>query len=314
MTTAPEPQAARAVMMIRPASFAANPQTAASNAFQARVGISSGSEVQTQARTEFEGLAQALTHAGVDVRVFDDTHEPCKPDAVFTDNWVSFHADGSVVLYPMLARNRRLERRPELVERLAALGSFRITRVVDLSAHEVSEEYLEGCGSLVLDRTHRLAYACLSPRTHLSALGDFAQQLDYEVVSFDATDSGGVAIYHTNVMMCLGADFTVVCSESIRDEQSRTAVHRHLSDTGHELIDISLAQVGSFAGNMLPLESTSGTPLIAMSSAAWSCLGTRQRARLERHGQIVTSPIPTIEHFGGGSVRCMLADIHLPTR
>lgn len=301
-------------MMIRPAAFAANPLTAPSNAFQRSADACAGGEVQTRVLSEFEGLAQALTYAGVDVRVFDDTPEPPKPDAVFADNWVSFHADGSVVLYPMLAENRRLERRPELIERLAAVASLRVARVVDLSGHEATGEYLEGNGSLVLDRAHRLAYACLSPRTHLAALGDFAQQLDYEVVSFEATDDSGMAIYHTNVMMCLGADFAVLCGEAIRDDNTRAAVHRRLADTGHELIDISLAQAGSFAGNMLALESAAGSALIAMSSAAWSCLDGRQRGRLERHGQILASPIPTIEHLGGGSVRCMLADIHLPAR
>ncbi len=310
----PEPQSARAVMMIRPARFAANPQTAASNAFQARAPASADSDVRQQALLEFEALAQALADAGVEVCAFEDSPEPPKPDAVFADNWVSFHADGTAVLYPLLAPNRRAERRPELLERLSAMQGFRIDRVVDLSSHEAAGEYLEGNGSLVLDRVNHLAYACLSPRTHLNALGDFAQQLDYEVVSFDAFDGAGIPIYHTNVMMCLGAGFAVICSESIEDAQRRAAIHSILLDTQHEVIELSRAQILAFAGNMLALESGTGTPLIAMSSAAWACLERQQRRQLERHGSILATPIPTIEHFGGGSVRCMLADIHLPHR
>lgn len=312
-TNPPEPQSARGVLMIRPAGFAGNPQTAASNAFQsAPAAVTLG--VQQQALMEFESLVQALTQAGVDVCVFDDTPQPQKPDAVFADNWVSFHADATAVLYPMLPPNRRPERRTELLERLAATRGYRIDRVVDLSGHEEAGEYLEGSGSLVLDRPNRLAYVCLSPRTHLNALGDFAQQLDYQIVSFDAHDAQGVPIYHTNVMMCVGADFAVVCGESIVDEQRRAAVRKRLADTGHELVELTQAQMASFAGNMLALENQAGEPVIAMSSAAWSCLDAAQRARLERHGRIVAAPIPTIEHFGGGSVRCMLADIHLPRR
>ncbi len=316
MLVAPTPQSAlaRAVMMVRPAHFAGNPETAASNAFQARVTASTGREASHLALGEFEALVQALMFAGVEVCVFDDTPEPVKPDAVFADNWVSFHADGSAVLYPLLAENRRTERRVELLQRLTTDWSWRIARIVDLSGHELSGAYLEGSGSLVLDRVNRFAYACISPRTHLAVLGDFAQQLDYEPVTFEAVDGAGVPVYHTNVMMCLGADFAVLCTDSIRDDRSRQAVLRRLRETAHEVIEISLGQVAAFAGNMLALADRAGEPLIAMSSSAWSCLNGPQRARLERHGGIVTSPIPTIEHYGGGSVRCMLADIHLPRR
>jgi hypothetical protein len=310
----PEPQAARAVMMIRPAAFAANPQTAASNAFQARGPASADGHVQTSALSEFEALAQALSGAGVEVCVFDDTPLPARPDAVFADNWVSFHADGTVVLYPLLAANRRSERRPELLQRLTEDGPWRIVRVVDLAGHEAAGAYLEGNGSLALDRSNRIAYACQSARTHPTALAEFARRLGYETVTFSATDPAGLAIYHTNVMMCVGSDFAVICAESIRDPRQCASVQRRLRDTGHEIIDISLAQVATFAGNMLALESRAGEPLIAMSAAAWSSLEARQCARLERHGRIVVSPIPTIERYGGGSVRCMLADIHLPRR
>jgi hypothetical protein len=311
--SAAEPQATRYVLMIRPAHFAGNPATAASNAFQARA-TDSPAGVHAGALMEFEALAQALSQAGVEIFVFDDTLEPHKPDAIFPDNWVSFHADGTAVLFPMMAENRRCERRLELLERLTAMHEFYISRAVDLTAHERNGEFLEGAGSLVLDRVNRLAYACLSPRTHLGPLGDFAQRLDYQIVSFEACDANGVPVYHTNVLMSVGPRFAVVCSESIRDVERRDAVRRILTDTGHELIELSFAQMGNFAGNMLALETQAGAGLIAMSSSAWTSLERGQRSSLERHGTIVTAPIPTIEHYGGGSVRCMLADIHLPRR
>lgn len=309
-----EPQSARSVLMLRPAFFSGNPATAASNAFQVHDATVANAAVHNEAEREFEALAQALLQAGVDVCVFDDTPQPHKPDAIFPNNWVSFHADGTVVLYPMLTENRRSERRTDLIERLAATHGFQVRRLIDLTAHERAGEFLEGTGSLVLDRVNRLAYAALSPRTQLDALGDFAQQLDYEIVSFEAHDAGGVAVYHTNVLMCVGPRFAVLCSETIRDEQRRAAVERILRETDHELIDISLAQMSRFAGNMLALENQAGAGVIAMSASAWASLQSGQRSRLERHGQILASPIPTIERFGGGSVRCMLAEIHLPRR
>ncbi len=308
----PEPQSARAVLMVRPARFGFNPQTAGSNVFQRELGPAGDAGRQSQVLGEFDGLATALDRAGVQVVVAEDSAVPIKPDAVFPNNWVSFHRDGTVVLYPMLAVNRRLERREDLVAQVAREGSYRIARTVDLSHREAEAKFLEGTGSLVLDRTSRIAYACLSPRTDLDVLGEFAQLLDYELMTFDAED-GGEPIYHTNVLMAVGTEFAVLCGESIANPGHRAAVRSKLVATGHEIIDISPEQMRRFAGNVLELDGARGK-LIAMSSAAWSAFDARQRRQLEGHGGIVSADIATIERLGGGSVRCMLAEIHLPPR
>jgi hypothetical protein len=300
--------------MIRPARFGANPGTLATNTFQARTVDEPLATIRQRAAQEFDATVAALSNAGVEVCVVDDTAEPEKPDAIFPNNWVSFHADGTAVLYPMLASNRRPERRLDLLEQLTSRHGFRISRAVDLSEHETTGGYLEGTGSLVLDRVNRLAFASLSPRTQLDPLGDFAQRLDYDVVSFEAFDENGVAPYHTNVLMCIGAQFAVLCTASIADEARRGAVTRILENSGHELIEIDPHQMKAFAGNMLELEDRSGRKLIAMSESARRSLDAQQGQRLERHGTIVAVPIPTIEKYGGGSVRCMLAEIHLPHR
>jgi hypothetical protein len=309
-----EPQCASSVLMIRPASFGTNPETADSNRFQARHQDAPEREIQRRACAEFDALAQTLTDAGVNVCIAQDSAQPPKPDAVFPNNWLSLHADGTVVLYPMLAASRRRERREELLAWLVRERGFRIGRTVDLTWHESKGQFLEGTGSLVLDRAHRFAFACLSPRTHLDPLGDFAQQLDYEIVTFEAGDAGGVAIYHTNVLMCVGERFAVLCGASIRDATRRAAVERILAESGHELIDIDFEQLAAFAGNMLELRSNAGAALIVLSASALGALTRAQRTGIEKHGRLVAVPIPTIEKYGGGSVRCMLAEIHLPRR
>jgi hypothetical protein len=312
-----EPQSAAAVLMIRPAHFGFNPETAPSNAFQHRPTSPAASgtppEIQREALREFDRLADRLQRAGVNVVVAHDTEEPVKPDAIFPNNWVSFHADGTVVLYPMLAPNRRAERRDDVIGEVTRQGGFRAARTVDLSHREARGQYLEGTGSLVLDRARHLAYANLSPRTDLDALGDFAQQLDYELVTFESADAAGKPVYHTNVMMAIGSGFTVVCGESIGDPERRGAVYSTLESGGREIIDITLAQMHAFAGNLLEL-APPGRTAIALSSTAWTSLDPAQRRALERHGGIVTAEIPVIERFGGGGVRCMLAEIHLPRR
>ena len=304
----PDRQCAAAVLMIRPARFGANPETAASNRFQQG---GAAQDAPLGARREFDGLAARLAHAGVAVHVVEDTPVPAKPDACFPNNWVSFHDDGSVVLYPLLAASRRLERRDEAIDVLRRAG-YRITRTIDLSGWEQRGEFLEGTGSLVLDRCHRIAYACWSPRTTPAALADFAARLGYRIVSFDARGPGDQAIYHTNVLMAIGARFAVLCADAIPDRAQREAVLRELEQSGHEPLVISVAQMNGFAGNLLALSAGDGGPLIAMSDAAWNCLAALERRTLERHGGIVTAPIPTIERHGGGSVRCMIAEVFLP--
>jgi hypothetical protein len=330
-----EAQTAAAVLMVRPAHFGFNRETAPSNAFQedpdrgpadaasadpagattaaglARPALAA--ELESLARAEFDAFAARLERAGVTVAVAADSDHPAKPDAIFPNNWVSFHADGTVVLYPLLAANRRAERREQLIEAAAAAGPFLIRRTVDLSAREREGKYLEGTGSLVLDRVHRLAYASLSPRTHLDALADFAHELDYELVTFESADRAGSPIYHTNVMLSIGRDFAIVCGASIGDARHREAVYGRLRATHHDIIEITFEQLHAFAGNALELTGRAGA-VIALSSAAWRSLDAAQRRALERHGEPVLGEIPLIERHGGGSVRCMLAEIHLPRR
>jgi hypothetical protein len=308
-----EPQSAGAVLMVRPARFGCNPQTAESNAFQAKPELLAGQDLQGVALREFHGLAEALERAGVEVLIAPDSEQPAKPDAIFPNNWVSFHHDGTVALYPMLAPNRRWERRDEILQQVVRNGGFRVSRTVDLTHRESEDKYLEGTGSVVLDRVHRVAYACSSPRTDLDVLGEFAQQLDYELMTFDAVDGGGAAIYHTNVLMAIGTGFAVVCSESIINDAHRAAVLSKLGTTGHAIVEITAAQMAQFAGNILELAAPKGR-IIALSTTALGCLGAAQRRALESQAALIPAEIPTIERIGGGGVRCMLAEIHLPKR
>jgi hypothetical protein len=311
MTMTTESQLASSVLMIRPTRFQSNPQTADSNAFQTAPDASPA-EQQRSALTEFESLVSVLRGAGIEVHVFDDTLEPHTPDSVFPNNWVSFHADGTVVLYPMEAENRRCERRPDVIERLDAELGFQVRQVVDLSHHEDAGHFLEGTGSMVLDRVNRVAYACLSSRTHLDVLGDFAQRMDYDVVAFEALDRHGVPIYHTNVLMAIGEKLAVICDAAIARDDQRAAVLERLESTGHELVSLDFDQLESFAGNMLELRAADGVPVIAMSQRAWDSLSAEQQARMGANGRVVTAAIDDIEDSAGGSVRCMLAEIHLP--
>jgi hypothetical protein len=302
-----ERQCAGAVLMVRPASFGANPETADSNRFQR---ADARPDDTMAALREFDGLAARLTAAGVDVQVAEDTLEPTKPDACFPNNWVSFHADGTAVLYPMMAPSRRAERRPELFDGLRRAG-YRIARTVDLSPLEARGEFLEGTGSLILDRPRRIAYACRSPRTTPAALAEFSAALGYRTVAFDALGPDGLPAYHTNVLMALGERFAVVCGVAIPDGKRRAAVLGELEASGRELIDIDVAEMNGFAGNLLALAAGSGAALIAISEAAWQALAPSKRRRLERHGSIMAAPIPTIERLGGGSVRCTIAEVFL---
>jgi hypothetical protein len=308
-----EPQSAGAVLMVRPASFGFNPQTAASNAFQQAADPPGEDELQGLVLLEFDGLAKALQRAGVDVLIASDTPRPAKPDAIFPNNWVSFHGDGTVALYPMLAPNRRLERREEILEQVVREGRFRVSRTVDLTHREAEGKFLEGTGSVVLDRAHRVAYASLSPRTDLDVLGEFAQLLDYELVTFEARDAAAQPVYHTNVVMAIGTRFAVVCGEAIAHPPHREAVFNKLRAAGHDILDITQRQMQAFAGNVLEL-APAGGPVVALSTTAWSSLGSAQRRILRSHAEVVPVAIPTIERIGGGGVRCMLAELHLPKR
>ncbi len=308
-----EPQITRRVLMIRPAGFGSNPETAASNAFQQDLGDADADAVHRRALAEFEGLVAALRAHGVDARVCDDRPDAPTPDAVFPNNWISFHADGTVVTYPLLSPLRRREVRPDLIERLEHDLGVCWPHRVDLAPLADDDAFLEGTGSLVLDRTNRIAYACRSPRTTDAGLDAFAARLAYDVVAFDAVDNAGQAIYHTNVMMSVGDGVAIVCLDCIPDAQQRERVRCSLDTTDHEVIPITTDQLNAFAGNALAVAGAEGAQLIVMSDQARDSLEPAQIEAIQRHGAIVSTPLDTIESIGGGSARCMLAEIHAPT-
>ena len=306
--TAPmEAQSARSVLLVRPACFGFNAEAAQSNVF-ARQSADSG--LQAKAVAEFEGLARRLSDAGVEVLLLGDTAEPPRPDAVFPNNWFTTHGDGTLVLYPMATAPRRLERRPEDVREIAGQHGFEVRRVIDLSGHEAEAQFLEGTGSLLLDRCRHRAFASLGPRTHAEVIADFDDQLGYSTFVFDARDPGGRPIYHTNVLLSLGSGFAVLCPGAVAPEYRR-ALLRELEETEREIIELTFAQLRSFGCNVLQLQGAKG-PVIAMSATALAKLQPEQIRRLEKFGDILTAAIPTIEAVGGGSVRCMIAEIHLP--
>lgn len=297
--------------MIRPVNFSFNAETAVNNAFQRDPGGAGDTDAQREALDEFNHFVTLLRDNGVDVTVIDDTPKPYTPDSIFPNNWVSFHEQGLVCLYPMFAVNRRLERKPVVLEQLGR--AFRIGETLDFSHYEQEGIFLEGTGSMVLDRDNKIAYACLSPRTDKSVLLDFCGKTGYTPEVFAATDSAHQAIYHTNVMMCVADRYVVVCLDSLPVPAER----QHLSDTirssGKELITISLQQMDRFAGNMLQVHNRQGERLLVMSSQAYHSLSPQQIGQLSSYNQILHSSLTTIETNGGGSARCMMAEIHLET-
>ena len=307
--TSHEPQASPAVLMVRPARFGHNAETASSNFFQ-RSEERPGDEVANALR-EFDALALALVRAGVRVLEFAGQRDAALPDEVFPNNWLSLHSDGTAVLYPLLAPTRRRERRTDVLTELRERQSYRIARIVDLTHFESRGEFLEGTGSLVLDRPRRTAYACVSSRTHAAPLAELCRALDYEAVAFRAVDRAGRPIYHTNVLLGIGTRFAAVCTAAIADPAERGAVLARLEDTGHELVDLTFDQLEAFAGNLLELRGSRG-PVIALSATALRSLDTGARRALERHGELVAADVATLERIGGGSVRCMLAEVALP--
>ncbi len=297
---------ANKILMIRPAAFGFNPQTAESNAFQQKVDLSD-KEIQKKVLEEFDQMVSNLRKLGTDVLVFEDKKEPLTPDAIFPNNWFSTHAGGTLCLYPMEAETRRLERDPDIIE---ALGEhFKVKRTLDISHSENQGMFLEGTGSLILDHSNQIAYACLSSRTNPKALDTWAALMKFETVEFRAFDEKQNAIYHTNVMMCLGDDFAVVCLESISDNAEREKVIGSLKKTEKEIIAISFDQMNNFAGNMLLLKNNRDEKILVMSERALGSLGVNQRETLESKVKIAAFNIETIENCGGGSVRCMIAEI-----
>lgn len=288
--------------MIRPANFGFNSETAVSNAFQNQKQFD-----ETRVLDEFDAFAGKLKEKGVNVFVFEDTPNPPKPDAVFPNNWTSFHHDGTVVLYPMCAENRRIERRTEIIEKLKE--NFRVKQILDFSDYETMGKFLEGTGSIVADHANKINYACLSPRTDKEIFTQISNRFGYQPISFCAVDKTGNEIYHTNVMMCVGGKFAVVCLESIKE---RDFVNESLQNTGKEIVDISFEQMNAFAGNMLTVLNDKSEELLVLSETAFDSLSNQQKNTLEKYSELLPIPIPTIEMIGGGSVRCMMAEIFLP--
>jgi hypothetical protein len=310
------PQCADAVLMVRPDAFGYNPETAATNTFQRPQDLANATGAAAAARAEFERLAQALGSEGISVCAVDDTPQPAKPDAVFPNNWLSFHDDGTLVLYPMQSASRRLERRQEVIDAVVKGLDFKVSHLIDLTHHERQGRFLEGTGSLVLDHIQRVAYACTSPRTHPQLVAEWARELEYQAVIFEATDRAGAPLYHTNVMMCIGERAVIIGSGAIAPGD-RDRVLAQLGASGREIIEIGPEQIEAFAGNMLELgtwdEALGDSRVLVMSDTARRALSPELFAQLSGCTDAVLAvPIPTIEKLGGGSVRCMLAEVFRP--
>ncbi len=298
--------------MIRPARFQFNPETSESNAFQSQQALFDASKEQELALAEFEQLKDCLLTAGVQVIVIDDTPEPHTPDSIFPNNWISTHSDGTVFVYPMATASRRQERRLDVIESLRDEYAFHVDRLLDLSDLEAEQVYLEGTGSMVLDRVNKIAFAARSDRTHEAALQRFSELSGYCAHVFDANGPNGAPIYHTNVLMCIGSGFSLLCAEALGKSAQREELVQTLRKSGRDIVEISLSQMSEFAGNMLELKNSSGESVLAMSSRAHASLTDTQREALEKHCTLLHSPITMIEKLAGGSVRCMLAELHLP--
>jgi hypothetical protein len=291
------------IIMVRPAAFGFNAETAANNTFQ-HMPDADQEVVKALAIKEFDQLADLLAAEGVDVRVIQDTSSPVTPDAIFPNNWISFHEDGTVVTYPMFAHIRRLERREEVINDLN--DEFEILQRLDFEQYEAKDLFLEGTGSMVLDRVNRIAYACISPRTDLSILTKWCAMMDFTPFSFIAMH-GGQEIYHTNVMMAIGDGVSVVCLDVVEASRQQ-ALYDHLSSFGREVVKLRKDQIDSFAGNMLAIRNAKGEQLMVMSKSAHLSLDNEQVEAIQRHARIVSGDVHTIETIGGGSVRCMIAE------
>jgi hypothetical protein len=296
------------ILMIRPVNFTFNQETAVNNAFQSEATVNP----QMQALEEFDRIVEVLRDNDVDVTVIDDTPEPFTPDSIFPNNWVSFHDKGLICLYPMYAANRRLERKASVLQQLSR--RFQIDQTLDFSTYEQEQRFLEGTGSMVLDRDFKIAYACLSPRTDKTILLDFCAKTGYTPEIFTAVDSNGQAIYHTNVMMCVADRYIVACLDSLPNQAERDHFILTVQSTRKTLIPITLPQMNRFAGNMLQVHNRAGERLLIMSTRAYNSLTPDQIQELTAFNRILHSPLDNIETNGGGSARCMIAEIHLEPR
>lgn len=299
-----------ALLMVRPVRFGYNAETAVNNAFQ--VAGQNQEAVQARALAEFDHFVATLRSHEIDVVVVEDTVEPHTPDSIFPNNWISFHRNSTIVLYPMFAENRRLERKETVIE--AIKSRFQIDSTIDLTKNEAHNIFLEGTGSIILDRENKIAYACISPRTDKNLFLEFCEEMGYEPVVFNAVDQKGKDIYHTNVMMCLGDKYAVICLDSIQEGDERAVVTGALAQSGKVIVEISFEQMNHFAGNMLQVMNVNGEQFLVMSSQAYASLSQEQVQTLESFNPIIHVPLETIESNGGGSARCMMAEILLPKK
>jgi len=300
------------ILMVRPANFGFNAETAGNNAFQSNDRGETLVDIADQAREEFDAMVEILRSKGVDIIVVEDTDEPKKPDAIFPNNWISFHNNGAVVTYPMFAKNRRIERREDIIEGLK--NKFVVDRRYTFEHYEDESLYLEGTGSMLFDRDRNIMYACLSERTDPQILDKFCVLMGSKRVVFHSVDRNGDAIYHTNVMMALGEDFAVLCTASIPKKEELNVLLDTLKSTGKDVIDISFDQMEAFAGNMLQVRNTAGKTFLVMSQTAYDSLNAEQVDHLSSKTTLLPININTIEYYGGGSVRCMMAEVFLPKK
>ncbi len=303
------------ILMIKPVAFRYNEQTATNNYYQQVFDNLSPEQTQRKALVEFNLFVKRLENCGVNVIVYEDTKEPDTPDSIFPNNWVSFHAEGIIGIFPMWAKNRRDERREDILDSLVNEYGFKIKEIKDFTDFEKDERYLEGTGSMVLDRENRICYAVISIRTDKMAVLQFCDEFGYRPVCFMANqDVNGErkAIYHTNVMMCIADKFAVICLDTIDNEDERTYVVRTLTETGKEIIEITQDQKHRFAGNMLQVMGDK--PYLVMSKSAFTSLTNQQKNAIEEHCPIINSSLDTIEACGGGSARCMMAEVFLPKK
>lgn len=303
-------QTTSSIIMVRPAAFGYNVETAANNTFQ-HIPRAGQEEVKAMALEEFDRLAALLINEGVQVKVIQDTSTPVKPDAIFPNNWVSFHEDGTVVTYPMFASLRRLERREDVISQLTK--EYAVRQRLEMELNEQFDQFLEGTGSMVLDRVNSIAYACISPRTDPAVLDKWCAMMDYSPFAFTARYDGQ-EIYHTNVMMAIGDGISVACLDVVEPLSRREAFYSSLASSGREVVVLRPEQIASFAGNMLAIRNHKGEQLMVMSRSAHMSLDESQSAAIGRHARIVSSDVRTIETIGGGSVRCMIAENFLPQR
>jgi hypothetical protein len=297
------------VMMIRPAAFGFNAETAASNKFQNMVGGLSPAIIQQKAAAEFDNVVEVLKANGITVFEEEDTDLPVKPDAVFPNNWVGFLHGHRAILYPMLAENRRIERRMDIIKDLEVIYNYRVNELTDFTHLEKEGMFLEGTGSVVFDHDNETAYCGLSQRSNLKAFELLCTAIRYKSVAFAIHDDNNYPVYHTNVVLAIGTNWIVVCLDAVSNKEERGELLQNLIWTGKEIIKISFAQMRKFCGNILELKNPEGDALIAMSATAKAGFSRSQIESLESHGKIVAIPVPTIEEFGGGSLRCMLAEV-----